>query len=1173
MGIFGNPLRSLLSYEIIEERRKKTGGLIQLSGSIDAVKPCLVNGLSAKKNRLLITYSEIKARELLDEYRMYDREVMYYPAKDVLFYQADVRGNLLTTQRLSVLKRMNEDAGLTIITTFDALMDCLIIPEEFYEYVITLSAGEDLNVEDFKRKLISMGYEKNYQVERPGDFAIRGGIIDIYPISEEMPYRIELWDTEIDSIRRFEIESQRSVEDLTEIKVYPSTELILDEKRIEKGLKVIEKEGKTLTEKFKKAMKHDEMVRIKNTVEEVKDCLLSGIDTVKAETFLTYFYDETATFLDYADLKNTDTFVDEPLRCIEKGNAVFLEYSESMKNRLESGYILSGQAKLLRSVKETAGKLSKNFLILLSTLDQTAEELMPKDIYNVNAKSIGAYNKSFELLIKDLKRYKKALYKTIIVSPSRSRAERLAADITNEGIVATFVTDINRVVKEGEVIVYNGKLKKGYEFPQIGFAVITESDIFGEEHKKHKKKVQHDGEHIREFTDLKIGDYVVHENHGLGIYRGIEKVEVEGIVKDYIKIEYDKGGVLYVQANNLDVLQKYAGADAKKPKINTLGSKEWTNTKQKVRSAVADIAADLVKLYAIRENVKGFEFSPDSIWQKEFEEAFPFEETEGQLAAIEAVKADMESAKAMDRLICGDVGFGKTEIALRAAFKAVQDSKQVVYLVPTTILAEQHYNTFAQRMKDFPVRVDLLCRFRTPSEQKKTLEALRRGDVDIVIGTHRLLSKDVQYKDLGLLIIDEEQRFGVAHKEKIKSLRNKIDVLTLTATPIPRTLHMSLVGIRDMSVLEEAPVDRMPIQTYVMEYNEEMVREAISRELARNGQVYYVFNKVRGIQDVTDRISALCPEANVAYAHGQMNERELEDIMYSFINGDIDVLVSTTIIETGLDISNVNTIIIEDAENFGLSQLYQLRGRVGRSNRTAFAFLMYKRDKMLKEVAEKRLHAMKEFTELGSGIRIALKDLEIRGAGNILGADQSGHMEAVGYDLYCKMLHEAVRMLSGSDYVESFETSIDIAIDAYIPADYIGNEFQKLDMYKRIANIENEHDKEEMVDELLDRFGEPSKAVMNLLDVALIKARAHKCYIADVKEKEADIALTMYEKARIKVEAIPEFLAVFEGAVTFNAKNKPPVFIYKKDYNTKTKALSNMEILDEIMTKFEELLL
>ncbi|MCR5374531.1 MAG: transcription-repair coupling factor [Lachnospiraceae bacterium] len=1173
MGIFGNPLRSLLSYEIIEERRKKTGGVIQLSGSIDAVKPCLVNGLSTKKNRLLITYSEIKARELLDEYRMYDREVMYYPAKDVLFYQADVRGNLLTTQRLSVLKRMNVDVGLTIITTFDALMDRLIAPEEFYEYVLTVRSGEDLDIDDFKKKLVMMGYEKNYQVERPGDFAIRGGIIDIYPISEELPYRIELWDTEVDSIRRFDIESQRSVEDLSEIKISPSTELILTDAKIEKGLAAITKEGKTLSEKFKKALKADEMKRIIAAVEEVKDCLESRVDLVTAETYLTYFYEETATFLDYVDLKNTDIFVDEPVRTIEKGNAVFLEYSESMKNRLESGYILSGQAKLLRSVKETAERLSKNFLILLSTLDQTAEELMPKDIYNVNAKSISAYNKSFELLLKDLKRYKKAAYKTVIVSPSRSRAERLAQDITNEGITATFVTDINRVVKEGEVIVYNGKLKKGYEFPQIGFAVITESDIFGEEHKKRKKKVAHDGEHIREFSDLKIGDYVVHENHGLGIYRGIEKVEVDKVVKDYIKIEYDKGGVLYIQANNLDVLQKYAGADAKRPKINTLGSKEWNNTKQRVRSAVADIAADLVKLYAIRENVKGFEFSPDSIWQKEFEEAFPFEETEGQLAAIEAVKSDMESSKAMDRLICGDVGFGKTEIALRAAFKAVQDSKQVVYLVPTTILAEQHYNTFAQRMKDFPVRVDLLCRFRSPAEQKKTLEALRRGDVDIVIGTHRLLSKDVQYKDLGLLIIDEEQRFGVAHKEKIKSLKNKIDVLTLTATPIPRTLHMSLVGIRDMSVLEEAPTDRMPIQTYVMEYNEEMVREAINRELARNGQVYYVFNKVRGIQDVTDRIAALCPEANVAYAHGQMNERELEDIMYSFINGDIDVLVSTTIIETGLDISNVNTIIIEDAENFGLSQLYQLRGRVGRSNRTSFAFLMYKRDKMLKEVAEKRLHAMKEFTELGSGIRIALKDLEIRGAGNILGADQSGHMEAVGYDLYCKMLHEAVRMLSGEDYVESFETSIDIAIDAYIPADYIGNEFQKLDMYKRIANIENEQDKADMMDELIDRFGEPGKAVLNLLDVAVIKAYAHKCYISDVKEKEADISLTMYEKARIKVEAIPEFLASFEGAMIFNAKNKPPAFIFNKEYNTKTKTLSNMEILDIVFKKFEEVLI
>ena len=601
----------------------------------------------------------------------------------------------------------------------------------------------------------------------------------------------------------------------------------------------------------------------------------------------------------------------------------------------------------------------------------------------------------------------------ILLSGSRTRAEHLAGDLMEEGLSSYYSDDFSGEVKPGEIMTAYGKVKRGYEYPLIKFVVISESDIFGAEKKKKKRRRIYEGEKIQSFSDLSIGDYVVHENHGLGIYRGIEKVEVDKTVKDYIKIEYAKGGNLYILATQLDLIQKYAGSDAKKPKLNQLGTQEWNRTKTKVRGAVKEIAGDLVKLYAARQEKEGFVYSPDTVWQREFEEMFPFEETEDQEFAIEATKKDMESKKIMDRLICGDVGYGKTEVAIRAAFKAVQDGKQVVYLVPTTILAQQHYNTFAQRMKDFPVRVDLLCRFRTAGEQKKTIEDLKKGMVDIVIGTHRVLSKDVVFKDLGLLIVDEEQRFGVGHKEKIKQLKNNVDVLTLTATPIPRTLHMSLIGIRDMSVLEEPPMDRMPIQTYVMEYNEELVREAIMREMARGGQVYYVFNRVNQIADVAAKIASLVPDANVAFAHGQMKEKELEDIMYGFINGEIDVLVSTTIIETGLDISNVNTMIIQDADNLGLSQLYQLRGRVGRSNRTAYAFLMYKRDKMLKEIAEKRLAAIKEFTELGSGFKIAMRDLEIRGAGNLLGAEQHGHMEAVGYDLYCKMLNEAVKEAKG----------------------------------------------------------------------------------------------------------------------------------------------------------------
>ncbi len=693
--------------------------------------------------------------------------------------------------------------------------------------------------------------------------------------------------------------------------------------------------------------------------------------------------------------------------------------------------------------------------------------------------------------------------------------------------------------------------------------MISETDIFGRVKKKKKRKV-YEGRKIQSFSELKPGDYVVHENHGLGIYQGIEKIEVDKIAKDYMKISYAKGGNLYIPATQLDLIQKYASSDAKKPKLNRLGTQEWTKTKTRVRGAVREIAKDLVELYAARQDQDGYVYGEDTVWQKEFEEMFPFEETEDQLLAIEAVKRDMQSKKIMDRLICGDVGYGKTEIAIRAAFKAVLEDKQVVYLVPTTILAQQHYNTFLQRMKDFPVRVDLMCRFRTSAQQKKTVEDVKRGLVDIVVGTHRVLGDDLKFKDLGLLIIDEEQRFGVQHKEKIKKLKENVDVLTLTATPIPRTLHMSLIGIRDMSVLEEAPEERMPIQTYVMEYNEEMVREAIERECARQGQVYYVYNRVEDIAEVTARIQKLVPEVNVAFAHGQMKEAELEKIMYDFISGEIDVLVSTTIIETGLDISNVNTMIIHDADRLGLSQLYQLRGRVGRSNRMAYAFLLYRRDKMLKEIAEKRLAAIREFTDLGSGFKIAMRDLEIRGAGNLLGAEQHGHMEAVGYDLYCKMLNEAVKHLKGEMDEEAYTTTIDLNLDAYIPDTYIANEYQKLDIYKRIAAIETEEEKEDMVEELIDRFGDIPKKVEMLLEVASLKAFAHKLYVTSIEQKGETYTFTMYEKAKVKPERIPSLLLEFREDLVFKAD--VPAFVYqKKIRNKKEKPPGALEVVKNVL--------
>jgi transcription-repair coupling factor (superfamily II helicase) len=825
-----------------------------------------------------------------------------------------------------------------------------------------------------------------------------------------------------------------------------------------------------------------------------------------------------------------------------------------MTNRLEKGVVLGGldgdQEDVVMDIfsgETIFAALERGRTLCLSALDQGVKELSIRHRFSFSVRNVNSYQSSFETLIRDLKSYKKNGYQVVLLCASRARASRLAGDLRDYDLHAYYREDNeeDRPVKPGEICVTYGSLHRGFEYPLIKYTVITEGEIFGREQKKKRKKTQYEGQKIQSFSELTPGDYVVHENHGLGIYRGIEKVEVEKVIKDYIKIEYGDGGNLYLPVTQLSLVQKYAGSEGKTPKLNKLGGVQWNKTKAKVKTAVKEIAADLVKLYAARQNAQGVKYGPDTVWQKEFEELFPYEETEDQLAAIEAVKKDMESGKIMDRLICGDVGYGKTEIALRAAFKAVQEGKQVVYLVPTTILAQQHYNTFCQRTANYAVRVELMSRYRSPGEQKQVLKDLKKGLVDIVIGTHRVLSKDMEFKDLGLLIIDEEQRFGVAHKEKIKQWKQTVDVLTLTATPIPRTLHMSLIGIRDMSVLEEPPMDRLPIQTYVMEYNEEMVREAIQRELVRGGQVYYVFNRVRGIDEIAAKIQEMVPDANVAYAHGQMPANHMERIMEDFVNGETDVLVSTTIIETGLDISNVNTIIIHDADRYGLSQLYQLRGRVGRSNRMAYAFLMYPRGRMLKEDAEKRLAAIREFTELGSGIRIAMRDLELRGAGNLLGAEQHGHMEAVGYDLYCKMLGEAVQVLKGeTTETPDFETTVDFNMDTYIPSFYIKNENQKLDIYKRIAAVESEEELEDMRDELLDRFGDLPQAVENLLEIAQIRGMAHQAYATSVSGDRREIRVTMYGEAKVDVTRIADLVASYQGTLKITG-NKEPVFTLK----------------------------
>lgn len=1077
MKAFLTPLQGLAEFEQIKEKSKTNKGILQVSGCMESQKSHLMYGLSGiAPYRLILAEDERRAREIYEDYRFYDRKVYSYPAKDLLFFQADIHGNLLIRQRMKVIKALLEEKELTVVTSIDGCMDFLESLGKIKEQLIHYESDSTVDIEQLKNQLVALGYERVGQVEMPGQFSVRGGIVDIYCLTEENPWRIELWGDEIDSIRSFDPESQRSLENLEELTIYPAVEHIGDK--------------------------------------------------------------DMVSFLDYFPEERTIIFLDEPNRLTEKGGAVEEEYRQSRMHREEKGS-RNLPENWLCSFEQLQKELNKRNCISVCALEPKQAGWKVREKFYLEIKSISAYNNSFELLVKDLHQYKKQGYRIALLSGSRTRAERLAKDLQEEGLAAFYGQDYDREICPGEIMVVYGHAKKGFEYPLIKFAVMTESDIFGQEQKKKKKK-NYSGSRIQDFAELSIGDFVVHEKHGLGIYRGIEKVEVDRIVKDYIKIEYRGGSNLYIPATQLDCLQKYSGADASKaPKLNKLGTQEWNKTKSKVRGAVKNIAKELVELYAVRQEKEGYVCGPDTVWQREFEEMFPYEETEDQLSAIEDAKRDMESTRIMDRLICGDVGYGKTEVALRAAFKEVQESRQVAYLAPTTILAQQIYNTFVQRMKEFPVRVELLCRFRTPAQQKKAIEDLKKGQVDVIIGTHRILSKDVQFKNLGLLIVDEEQRFGVTHKEKIKQLKKDVDVLTLTATPIPRTLHMSLIGIRDMSVLEEPPMDRMPIQTYVMEYDEETVREAINRELRRGGQVYYVYNRVTDIADVALRIAKLVPDARVDFAHGQMSERELENVMYSFVNGDIDVLVSTTIIETGLDISNVNTMIIHDSDRYGLSQLYQLRGRIGRSNRTAYAFLMYRKNVMLKETAEKRLAAIREYTDLGSGFKIAMRDLELRGAGNLLGAQQHGHMNAVGYDLYCKMLNEAVKEAKGIHTMEDFETSVDLNVDAYIPDSYISNEFQKLDIYKRIAGIETQQDYDDMLEELLDRFGEPGKAVLNLLAIAKLKAIAHQGYVTEIKQTGKTVRFTLYEKARLNTEGFPALMQKYRRGLQFKNEQEP----------------------------------
>ena len=1038
-------------------------GTVFVDGCVPGQMEHLLFSLNAEfDSKVIVAADEQRAGEILNRYAAFDKTAAYYPAKDPLFSKADIRGNYLTEQRLEVVKRLYAGEAFPVITTLDAFAETVQGFDSIRKELIMIRKGETLDLSALAEKLVAMGYEHESQVSGHGEFSIRGNIVDVFPFTETSPFRIDLWGDEVEDVKVFDPESQRSISNVEECQIFPNEELSFE-------------------------------------AEEKND---------PEETFFHYFNENTLFVLD------------EPARIFSE-----TEYEETLP-----------------------GEFAKRRCMQISLLGTHFDAIPCDASFHVNARNIESYNGRFEDLIKDLKDYKKDGWKVTLYTANSLRKERLIRQIQDAGV---------------EPNVEVGAVRMGFSYPDFKYAVISEVDIFGARRMAARRRKRYSGDPIKDFTDLSVGDYVVHEQHGVGVYRGIERITVEGTEKDYMKIDYAGNASLFVLATQFDKIQKYAGSEGAKPKLNRLGSKEWNNTKSRVRASVKDIAKELVALYAARQNGSGYKYKPDTVWQQEFEERFEFEETDGQLRAIEAVKADMESSKIMDRLICGDVGFGKTEVALRAAFKAVQEGKQVAFLVPTTILARQHYNTIVQRMKGYPVITAQLSRFSSGKEQRKTVEEIQKGMVDIVVGTHRLLSKDIAFKDLGLLIVDEEQRFGVSHKEKIKQLRQNVDVLTLSATPIPRTLHMSLSGIRDMSLLTEPPVDRVPIQTYVMEYSDEAVREAILREARRGGQVYYVYNRTGNIDMTAAKIQEMVPDLNVQYAHGKMAAKTLESIMDDFVSGEIDVLVSTTIIETGMDISNVNTIIIHDADRFGLSQLYQLRGRVGRANRTAYAFLMYRKDKLIREVAEKRLKAIREFSDLGSGVKIAMRDLEIRGAGNVLGAEQSGHMEAVGYELYCKMLNEAVSVLKGERVLADFETTVDLKIDGYIPETYITNVFEKLNMYKKISGITTEEDLEDIRNELKDRFGPVPDATENLLQVALLKSKAHAVYITEISGSRSEFKITMFRTAPIDTYRLFGFLKEYQS-LRFVAESIP-YFVYRPDVIPKS-----FEEMQKVLFEFFE---
>ena len=1100
------PLKDNMKFKSITEKISEKTFPINIYGISESGKSYIINGIFEENDNsmVVVTHSDVDAKNLYEDLSFYTTDVFYFPVREVVFYNVDAISGDLRWARLKVIKEILQNERKKIkVTSIDALTS-LYTPKEYYlRYSMIIKTGDDIDLKEISKSLLQCGYERVEVVEGKGEFSFRGGILDVFPPTSAYPYRVELFGDEVDSIRTFNTESQRSIEKVEEFSIFPSKEVIVDDECRSRAVQNINEELKKVIANVSKENK-ESVEKIKGIVGKNIELLNNTYYFETIDSYLPFFYEKLDSFFDY--LQGYTFVVDDFKRSSGKMESIYYEFNENYMSFLQRGDILPSQNSLLLNKGELESKLENSSLITLSSFLNKSDGLFNTVDIGFEEVTLNKYNGQLNMLIEDIQERKEKKYKTVILEGTRPRGERLVKTIMEKGIFSTYKDSIDKI-EAGEVVITFGNLLRGFDYPELELSIISDKDIFGETRRKRSgKAVRKKGvAKITSFAELKPGDYVVHANHGIGVYKGIKQMAAGGTTRDYLDIVYDNGDKLYVPVDQLDLVQKYIGSEGNSPKINKLGGAEWQKAKAKARKSINEIAQDLVKLYAARATLKGHSFGKDTEWQRQFEDEFPYEETPDQLASLEEIKRDMESDKPMDRLLCGDVGYGKTEVAIRAAFKAVMDGKQVAFLVPTTILADQHYNNFIKRFSDFPIKIDMISRFRTPKQQKATLQALKEGNVDILIGTHRLVSKDIVFKDLGLLIVDEEQRFGVAQKEKIKGMKKNVDVLTLSATPIPRTLHMSLTGVRDISVIETPPEDRYPIQTYVVEQNDQLIRDAILREIGRGGQVYFVYNRVESIDSMANYIRDLVPECKVGIMHGQMTEKELETEMIAFMNKEYDVLVCTTIIETGIDISNVNTMIVHNADKMGLSQLYQLRGRVGRANRIAYAYFIYTKDKILTEVAEKRLKALKDFTELGSGFKIAMRDLEIRGAGNMMGSSQHGHMASIGYDLYCRMLEDTIKLIKGEIENEPIETSVDIKVDAFIPSSYITDEIQKIEVYKKIAAIENINDFMEIKSELEDRYSSIPDSVYNLMDIAYIKSICKGLYIEDIKETAKEL--------------------------------------------------------------------